>query len=658
MKVGIRWVLVITVCVVLPLCAVAATRTLVSRETLQSDRSVFVDPNVRVSFDGSDAIHMEAPIAASSTKPDQLYAAAQVHFPGHAFLDFEPHIYLSADGGAQWQPISPPIRTERSWDNAMAAGQDGDAYFVTHHSGGSGLTVYRTHDAGARWHSTRIGERWDREYISVDTTRSRYARRVYIAGEYFPGMPGDQTDGVAVISSSDGGATFGAPTQACARPGWSMATSPVPIILSDGALIVPCYPYPRDETERRNFHEGEIGAVVSTNGGRSFSPYIYIGRHLQGTLGENAEAAFLSNNILMSGGFAGAAFAVAPAGAIHQDRVYAVWSSLDKVGEPHVRQLLLAYSDDHGRTWTKPQPITAGLTAEGYKSWQANPMIAVNSEGVVGVAWFDDRNAHPDAGYDIYFSASPDSGHSFTPEIRVSTATSLISNSTTAFPAIDTTHVDPKRPYRLAVSSAYLLRTLGGDFSQMTVDAAGRFHPLWPDTRDGAWQIYTSAIHVITAQDIVRSQNASSGHGGLCSVDDSVTYVYGTPAWDRANKQAMIPVRLKNTSSAIILTPIQVLLTNTGHDANDPVDSNISITGSEAFDRIWPPVKIFDAGGRVAGDSATYTYPIDSAHPLFPNGVTEWVNWRFKVERVGQMFFTANLRAMSTARRCGTPARE
>lgn len=606
--------------------------------------NVLVDPNVRVSFEGNDTIHMEAPIAASATVASHLYAAAQVHFPGRPTLAFEPHLYVSDDSGAVWSPISAPIPASASWDNALAGGVDGAAYFVTHYSDRAGLTVFRTKDFGKTWTATNTNGHWDREYLALDSTLSGHTGNVYIVGELLGSTPKVSTDGVSVIASSDGGETFGAPVSACTRQHWRMATSPGQVVLSDGTLIVACYPYPPDE-KRKDFRNAEVGVSVSRDGGKSFSGYIRVGKAPQGTIAENSEAAFLSNNILMGGGFPGLALAVAAVGAPHEDRVYAVWASLDRTPNPSFRRILLSFSDDYGRTWSRPHPVGGGVVGLGHHPWQANPMIAVNQDGIVGVAWFDDRNVRDTAGYDVYFSASRDGGLSFSPDTRVSSESSLIADGQVGSPMIDAADPSYKSHRLMTVDSAYLLRALGGDYAQMAVDAAGRFHPLWSDARDGGWQLYTSAIHVL-------KWNAPL-HGHItpnadCNLDDIVEYIYGIPTWSKETHEAVIPVRLKNRSADPILAPIKISVESVNRAEADPNDSNPALTGADVYQRIWPPAKIVDKDGPA--ESATYNYFFNHSHPLFPDGVSDWQFWRFRIDRVGQMFFSEVLCATAVGR--------
>jgi hypothetical protein len=107
--------------------------------------------------------------------------------------------------------------------------------------------------------------------------------------------------------------------------------------------------------------------------------------------------------------------------------------------------------------------------------------LAVNRDGILGIAWTDGRHAISAADcYDIYFSASLDGGQTFLPEQRVSQATSC--PETTANGAIG----------RIFAPS-------GGDYIGMITDSTGRFLLLWSDARHGPFQLMTSLLHVNSA---------------------------------------------------------------------------------------------------------------------------------------------------------------
>ena len=97
----------------------------------------------------------------------------------------------------------------------------------------------------------------------------------------------------------------------------------------------------------------------------------------------------------------------------YKDRIYLTcW---DRAME----RLYLFTSNDGGSSWSPPTLVSRGYVQNG--------MVAVNNQGIVGVAWYDGRD--DPRGYravfrcqHVYFTASLDGGGTFLPEVKVSTA--------------------------------------------------------------------------------------------------------------------------------------------------------------------------------------------------------------------------------------------
>ena len=98
--------------------------------------------------------------------------------------------------------------------------------------------------------------------------------------------------------------------------------------------------------------------------------------------------------------------------------------------------------------------------------------VAVNKGGVVGVLWYDRREANDNLAYHTRFAASFDGGLTFSPSVRVSAA--------------------PNDP--TAQRDAQPFVATGGDTAGLTAAADGRFHAVWIDNRTGRQQVWTAAI--------------------------------------------------------------------------------------------------------------------------------------------------------------------
>ncbi len=433
-------------------------------QDLQSDprlqtARIFVDPEVRVSHDGA-VVHMETYVSASATDSDLLLAGGELIFPGRRSNVSEAQIYRSTDTGSRWKPVLLPDETNGGWDNAVVGGLGDNAYFVTSNFE-RGLTVYRTTDGGDSWASTVLAAAtgWDRPHVAVDNTDSQYRGTFYVVGE--------ANDGVQLMKSVDGGKTFSAPIIVCPHPkDWNIATSPSPLILSDGTVVVPCLPYPNDP-ERATWVDAEVGLASSGDGGHTFSAYHKIFT-IRRALDRAMFAARTHGVIMLSGNFMqGPSFAVAPRIAEFPDRIYAAWQDIDSAG---ASRILSAHSVDRGVTWSNPVAIDSSSSRGGSTVQQGVPMIAVSRDGVLGIAWFDARLAPGGNGYDVYFTASLDGAQTFLPSARVSTVTSVPAKGLNILPSFDVTKSEAGDKLNIQMTSPFSDRATGGDYSSMAVD--------------------------------------------------------------------------------------------------------------------------------------------------------------------------------------------
>lgn len=577
--------------------------------------TIYADPDVRISFDGSDVMHLEAPTAASPVDPDLIFAAAQLAFPGRHLLDSETRIYVSKDAGARWEARTLPNGVGGSWDSSLSVGKNHTAYFVTaQYSHPGRVTVFRSNDDGMTWQAADAGvHSWDREFSAVDNTGGPRDGALYIVGS---ASDENKKPAIGVVSSVDGGKTFGKQT---AVPGCGVAG--LPQVLNDGALLVPCYamgaPVPGS-----TLHAAPFGVFISKDGGQIFGPLIKIGEAWR-IADRDVTQGYVKEDT-MNDGYPLPFFAVAPKGAAFENRVYVVWRK--ELSRQH-SELYLAHSTDGGQTWSMPIRIGALAATHPQDLVQKFPMIQVNAKGVVGVSWFDNRQALHKPAYDIYFTASTDGGESFLPEVRVSTGTSFNSRAVDGQPSIyDNPYQFPEGTY--AFTSMYLMRSLAADYSEMSVDSAGRFHPVWPDARSGTFQLYTSAIRVSDPVSCSRQASADD-----FDYRKSLSYVFGTSEWDEAKGVVTIPVRFVNTSDKTLTSPIQVRVTQQGGIQ----DKRTKLLGSGA--PLWNGIPIYSEGSSKVGPNATYTLPVSCEHPLFPNGTTAWQYWRLKAKRAYQMDF-------------------
>lgn len=581
------------------------------------------DPDVRISFDGNIP-HMEAYIAASSINPDVLFACGELVIPGRYAYRTEARIYYSNNNGAIWNPVLLPEEISGGWDNAITGGIDGIAYFLTSNST-NGLTLYGSLDNGKSWRSTIIKgtSDWDRPHMVVDHSKGQFRGRLYIVAE--------SGKGAAIVHSSDQGLSFSSPAIAYpSAKGRNIAITSGPLILSDGTLILPCAPYP-DFPARSEWAYAEAGLVSSSNGGISFSEYQPIFTFKR-ALPRHYYKARMKGEVLSSGNFMpGPSFAVAPAGASFQDRLYAVWQEIDSTGQS---SLLFSYAEKLGDSWNMASPIDAFHTTQGKMAKQGVPMIGVNGTGIVGVAWYDSRFAKTNSGYDVLFSASSDGGISFVSPIRLSSETSYPAQSNpNTLPAFSVAKPAKDGVQAITMISAFSTRATGSDYSTMAVDANGRFHPLWTDARSGsAWQLYTAAIRVLPEHFYESNSGEKQSVNNILTdtVDRRLNLQLEEPSWELERKRLQLPIRLFNNSSDTIVGTIVVKIFRP--------DFTNSRARQYASSVKMPKLSILNSG--IWADSIVVFFEIPPTAPLYPKSITAKKMIQMKVENARWMDFS------------------
>jgi len=132
--------------------------------------------------------------------------------------------------------------------------------------------------------------------------------------------------------------------------------------------------------------------------------------------------------------------------------------------------ILFSTSKDHGQTWSTPIRVNDDPPGNGANQFQ--PQMAVAPDGVVSISFFDTRNDPRHVLIDVYLAQSVDHGTSFLKNLRVTTQS--------WDPAVDA----PVDDY----GSQFI-----GDYQGLAVDDHFA-HPFWNDTRTGAQEIFTAAV--------------------------------------------------------------------------------------------------------------------------------------------------------------------
>ena len=449
-----------------------------------------VGTNVHVSRSRARSSYQEVVIASDPADAARLIACTMLE-PGPN-RSMKSAVFSSVDGGASW---SQPVVTTSHWANdpTCAYGPGGVAYFLHKVNDGNPippssvssdldyLGLHRSANGGRRWepmiHGPQVN---DRPFMAVDTRPGSVRRgRLYVA---YNGHVHGETGGhdnanfrnTVVLQSSDNRGqsfrTFVARTlmDQTATEGSNAAICGIDV-LSDGTVLVlyshmiiatPGDGAPKTATGKPAELRSALHVLRSRDGGLTFDPAVMVGDVKSGYNHVNARGV-------------PASLAVDASSAQFRNRTYVVWTDFSS-GRGQIR---IAHSADAGTTWSTPRfvnddSLVAPRDGGGPDHFMAT--VAVNERGVVGVLWYDRREASDNLAYHARFAASFDGGLTFSPSVRVSTA--------------------PNDPKMQRDGQPFIVT--GGDTAGLTASADGRFHAVWIDNRTGVQQVWTAAITV------------------------------------------------------------------------------------------------------------------------------------------------------------------
>ena len=553
---------------------------------LSGGATLLAGPDVLVSRE-NDFAHVEMIVDAHPSDPKKLIAGSM--FLGSGFGTI---VYTSADGGVTWAP-SYPEGIETDADPLVLYTPKGTALYLALSAdllvNAAGqpyipIVLYRSED-GRTWEKpVLLGTQGGYDYprIAADPRSGR----IYVGA-----VVGEESS-LDLFRSDDDGRTFKASVLAKATTeGIGLGTTGL-AVLADGTLVHSYLEYPMGNL-RDTVREKKHWVTVSRDGGETFSEPALVGSQVLAPAGARERFNLLSHGSQMAAG---------------GDRIHLAWTD-SRTGRP---QVVVTSSADLGRTWSEPKPV-AGPLPEGVYSFQ--PSVAVNKDGVLGVSWLDTRN-HPGTDlYDAWFTASLDGGATFLPAVRLSSASS------------DPLGAGNQRPSpgamwyrRTKVIRVFFLNPLnryphGGDYAGLAAAADGSFHPLWPDSRTGTFQAWTTRV-TLAGQTPAPSTTAA---GAPVDLSESVELTFDPASWDGETKELRLPVRLRNRSDKTIRGPLQVRVKEFG-------------SGPDAGDYLENTPTILNAANGEKGVGAVFDYNLGV---LEAGAVTAPVVWRFKIVGAG-----------------------
>jgi len=444
----------------------------------QSPPLITIGPNVQVSQSRSEQSHFEIQLSADPADARRLLGCSMVW--AEKLGEFRPApfnivAYTSLDGGLTWTASfelageSKDFKGENlTWnDPSCALGSDGKAYLTAlgYAEPHSESPIYRSQDGGR---SFALAGEWplaDREYITLDQSKSKFHGHLYVHGgggglRNLDG--GSRLSSLSVAHSNDGGTTFAPP-----RLLWVPAPSSVfgtgnGVTLSDGTLVVlfgQAKDFPAKFESRPSEPNGWLKVVTSPDGGDSFSKGIVVDDWYMPTEHD------LVSNI--------PSLAVDNSSSPFRDRLYAAWADT-RSGR---YQILLSSSADKGKTWSKaaivnddgPRP-TPGAGPDDFM-----PVVAVNRNGVVAVQWYDRREEQDNLGWWTRIAVSLDGGETFSTSVKVSEAPFDNNKIGSLFASSSATGGGENS--RIDTSIAFnRFHFQGGDTAGLAADAGGAFH--------------------------------------------------------------------------------------------------------------------------------------------------------------------------------------
>lgn len=399
---------------------------------------------------------MTEPHLAVDPRDGNHLVAAAIVVKARDLSVFDCAAFVSLDGGTAWTRHD--FSFSECADPWVAIGEDGTVLLTVlaghQDAGPADLLVFRSQDGGRTWLGPlSLGTGHDHETIAVDRSGGPYRGSVYITSQTFAeeGGKGGKGRSVAFVArSSDGGRSFQPPARAfLSNLSLNTHTS---VVLSDGTLVVPFKDYARWMDKGLLWLERERSWVLtSSDGGKTFSVPMLVSE-------------------VCSGSFP--TLAADPSSGPFRDRLYWICTS------DHYADIYLHHSSDRGEQWTKPIRVNQG---SGTSPYVRTPSVAVNRDGVVGVAWYDGRNAgqrykREFVCQEIYFTASLDGGNTFLPEVKVSSEKSC--------------------PMSLENGEAGWRWPAGGDYMGLAADAEGQFVLVWADSRSEMYQLRTATLKV------------------------------------------------------------------------------------------------------------------------------------------------------------------
>jgi hypothetical protein len=579
--------------------------TLLPRLLHAQNPAILVGPNIRVSK-SSDSPRVEMMIAANPKNPKNLIGTAIVTEQDADRCK----VYTSLDGGYTWREIAfADLPETGSGDPQIAFAADGTAYFsaLGEMRGDEGkrhfaLMLFRSDDGGLTWRKTSVygvGYAPDHDQLVIDG-RANAKNTIYVSVGHFTKL---ESENIGIFRSDDRGITMIGPLHTAGGAGRGLF-SLNPLIFSDGSLFAPFINSEQKPLEQRSSPSTDIYFAISSDGGYTFAPPTKIRTQV------------LDPNYNVGNKYAAVVFAL-DSSEKFGDRVYMAWG--EALGGHY--HLNFSSSDDKGKTWSAPHEVGAPKAETN----QFRPAMAVSSQGVLGISWFDTRDTDGNRQYNEFFTASTDGGESFFPPVRISSQSSGL--DTTGNVVLRPT-IDSPRTNSGAIGFSFASTNSGfpdgGDYMGLAADADGNFHPFWADTRSGSFQAWTAAIKIDLPER--RAKGIVMANSSPVTITEKFWPLFDPARYDAESGVEEIPVRLKNISESTVCKPLVAEIKN-----------------AEAGREINVKTQILNARNENASPFFDYSNALGSFSCLAPGEATDAVVWRVKPAKDAKSFVSFNV---------------
>ncbi len=557
---------------------------------------VVVGPNLRV---GPGQFN-EPWIAASPDNADFLIAVTQtggLSFPDPAMAmtlaTRSNAAFLSRNGGVSWEPVTLPGDEPGAFDPMVVPGPDGRMWILYCYVGANTMggllgqsvrsdgtiMVWSTDDEGATWTGParlRSPVPPDHARIAADWSDGPNRGRLYVVWNDVRDSFIRDDFQLFVHTLDDGGDTVSEPKLLATIPGGKLVATE-PVVLSDGTLLVTFYQYFFPLTDEKNARM-PFFTMRSEDGGETFT---------------EPEVAFRVGNhswpyaqTEMTSAFTLPIVAWDRTGGPHGDNIYIAWDQVSG----GTSNIWFRRSTDGGRSWSDQMrlndndPPAPGAPLDD----RMLPVVEVNRDGVVGVAWYDRRRDETRRCWELYFTSSSDGGETFAANVPVASAPSCPPPTYAPVARVHNVAADPDAKdlteeeiakmdlmQRMTIHMAEQSRNaraqyfgdLGharievsfdnargnqpGHYLGLAGDANGAFHPLWISRRNGIDELFTTTVEVMAG-------TSAAPDGEEEDISGHLLVVTGPVAYDAAGGTATVEVQLRNVSDAVVHGPVRL----------------------------------------------------------------------------------------------------